>query len=215
MRRKLLLLIAVITLTINASAQYKDFQFGLMGQVGYSWMSVSNDSISNVKNGFSGKYGLFGTYLATENYGISSGIYFKSHRAKYDFKYRTTDINTMFNHSFTASYIEVPVLFKCQTDLIAEKFRILGEFGVGLDFLVNHKDTYTSLDGNNVAINPTYRKFTSSVIIALGAEMKVFKSSGIIAQIVFDKSFISMFKPNSYYTPMRMTSLYFEVGFFF
>lgn len=219
MKRKILLSILTMLLANNVLAQYQECQFGLMGQPGYSWLIVSNDNISNVKNQFSYKYGLFGSFYFSENYGISSGIYMLVNSSSYDFQYNTSEMKMNYNHNFRNTYLQVPAMFKCRTDLISKRFRVLGEFGVGFNFLIDNKNAYKSLDGTGNHLDVKYRTFGASLMIGLGTEILVFKNSGFMFQVVFDKSFVDMIKKNEstkdYYSAMKMTNLYFEIGFFF
>lgn len=216
MKRKILLFVAVIMLTINVSAQYKEFQFGLMGQPGYNWLTVSSGKIFDVQNNFSYKYGLFGSFYFSENYGFLTGFYMLQQKAKYKFEYEISEFKTEYSHTFNVSYIQLPLLLKCRTDMMAKTIRISGQFGAGLDFLVNHKDTYDFIgetDNSNLA---KYRNFGMSLMIGIGTEVAVFKTSSLVFHVVLDKSFTSVIKTGGYYdSPMKMTSLYFEIGFIF
>jgi len=217
MERKILLLIAAILLTLNVSAQYKEFQFGLIGQPGYSWLKESNDNISNVKNKFSSKYGITGSFYVTENYGFSTAVIIKTTGASYDFRYMPdgSPITYSYNHDFKNTYLQVPVLFKGRTDQLGI-VRILGEFGVGLDFLVSKKESYSSPKH----LDLKYRTFCPTLMIGLGTEINVYKSSSVLLQVVFDKGLANLIKKTDeteifYDTPLKTTCLYFEIGFIF
>lgn len=219
MKRKFLLFAFAILLANNVLAQYQEYQLGLMAQPGYNWLMVSNENISNVKNKFSYKYGLFGSYYFNENYGLSSGIYMLTHSSSYDFKCDKDGSIMNYNHDLRNSYLQVPVLLKGRTDLISNRFRILGEFGAGFDFLIDNKDAYRGLDGTSDHFDVKYRTFGTSLVMALGTEILIFKNSGLMFKVVYDKNFVNLIKDTDetkgYYSAMKMTNLYLEIGFFF
>lgn len=210
--KKVILLIAIaILLKFNASAQYKEFEFGLMGQPGFSWLDYSNENISNVKNEFTYKYGLFGSYFFAENYGFSSGIALRSNRGCYNFYY--TDTGSTYSHSFSNTYMQIPLLFRGRTDYISNLVRIIGQFGASLDILIKHNDSYSTSNHYDLK----YRSLAGSLIVGLGVEFKVMKSSGVLVNVVLDKGFTSLTKKDDTYykNPITTTNLYFEFGFAF
>lgn len=219
MKRKILLFTFAILLANNVLAQYQEYQLGLMAQPGYNWLMVSNENISNVKNKFSYKYGLFGSYYFNENYGLSSGIYMLTHSSSYDFKCDKDGSIMNYNHDLRNSYLQVPVLLKGRTDLISNRFRVLGEFGAGFNFLLDNKDAYTGLYGASDHFDVKYRTFGTSLVMALGTEILIFKNSGLMFKVVYDKNFVNLIKDTDetkgYYSAMKMTNLYLEIGFFF
>jgi len=219
MKKGFLLLVFAMSLTFNVSAQYREFQFGLMYQPGYNWLSVSNDNIMNVKGGYSQKYGLSGSFYFTENYGLSTGVVFQSNNASYDFRYNTDGVNYNYNHKFKNVYLQVPVMLKCRTDVLAERLRIMGEFGAGFSFLIDNKNSYSSIGGIYNHLDPKYRTFGASLMIGVGTELILFKNSGLVFQVVFDKNFMNIIKDDEktkdYYSKMKFTNLYFEIAFFF
>jgi len=211
MKKVFLLIATAILLKFNASAQYKEFEFGLMGQPGYSWLNYSNENISNVNNEFTYKYGFFGSYYFAENYGFSSGIDLRSNRGRYDFYYADTD--RTYRHSFSNTYMQIPLLFRGRTDIISNLVRITGQFGPSLDVLIKHNDSYSSSNHYDLK----YRSLAGSLIFGLGVEFKVMKSSGVMVNVVLDKGFTSLTKKDDIYykNPITTTNLYFEFGFAF
>lgn len=216
MKKKILLFFCAIILTISVSAQYKEIQLGLVGQPGYSILSLPNEKISDVRDGFSYKYGLFGTFYFNENYGFSSGIIVKSFGSGYKMYYVTPESESVYTHNFVNTYLQVPLLFKGRTDAIS-KFRILGEFGLGLDFLLDESSSYNIISGT-ACQELKYRTFCPSLMIGIGTEFNIYKSSSLIFQVVLDKGFTNLIKTSDLsddYSSFKMSCLYFEVGFIF
>lgn len=219
MKAKFLLFVCAIVLSINVSAQYKEFQFGLMVQPGCGWFKDSNDNISNVKNKFTSKYGVFGSYYLTENYGFTSGIIIKNTGARYDFNYVTEAFMTQYRHDFKNTYLEIPVLFRGRTDQFS-RFRVLGEFGVGFDFLVSNNESFSNIFGPDEHLKLKYRTFCPTLMIGLGTEINIYKSSSVLLELVFDKGLANMIRKtdeteNYYDSAMKTTCLYLQIGFIF
>lgn len=214
MKKGILLLLLALSLTLNVSAQYKEFQFGLMFQPGFNLSTISGDNISNADNGFSYKYGLSGAFYFGENYGFSSGVIFRSNGASYDFCHSSGDGDYNYRHEYRNTYLQVPVALKMRTDLINQKTRILGEFGMGFNFLVDNEDTY-SVVGQSSHYDVKYRKFGTSLLIGAGVDVLIFKESSLVFQLVYDKSLSDMFKDTRDYPSMKMSNLFLEIGFSF
>ena len=181
-------------------AQRFEYQLGLRGALGFDWGITANDDMVNKDNGFCYKYGLTGVYYFGESYGITSG--FNIIGSQISFK--ISDLESKYK----TTYCQIPILLKMRTDNFADKFRVMGEIGYGLDLLVNGECKV-----DNVKQDHHFRDVCSSFVVHLGLEMEVLNRSVLQFIIGYDTVFSSMMSDGN--DKIKMSNLCFELGFLF
>ena len=92
-----------------------------------------------------------------------------------------------------------------RTDPFADRYRVFGEIGYGLNFFVSEQDKYDS--------NHSYRDVCSSFILHLGMEMEVLNRSTLLFSIGYDKFFSNLMSSGN--EKMTLSNVCFEIGFLF
>lgn len=210
MKKILLTIITVILLTINVSAQFKPFQFGLKIEPGLNWAKLNSEDLHDNKTKISFNWGFIGNFYFVENYGVETGFTVRSVKGEYSFLNKSEKIFRKINNQ----YLEIPITLKMRTDKMG-KFRIFGNIGYGLGIKLNTTEKYLKKD-NNWNTKDDYRDLRHALIVKLGVEYYVYKSSCITAALVFNDNFINIFKNNNYFDQnIKLNNSCIEIGFFF
>lgn len=201
---KALFLLAFLS-SIGLKAQFKPFQFGFKGAVNMGWIKTDADGYENDGVRVGGAWGFVADIYMVENYAFTTGfdILYLNGKLKYPTTYDDGDGNiyegTLYR-SLITRYLQVPISFTMKTNDIKEKFRIYGQIGYGLGFLLNAKgeDEFESFKGEHFSDSKdVYDELTftrSSLILALGVEVPIHKSTFIRAGFKFDNCFINIYK---------------------
>ena len=206
MKKNFCFLLFAMLFTFVASAQRFEYQLGLKGGAGITFLGVNDDNIVSKDNGFCYKFGLTGIYYFGENYGFSSGFNIIGSDVSYKIKYLDElEVEQTADRNLHNTYFQVPLLLKMRTDTFAEKFRVFGEVGYGFNLLVKEHDKYD--------FHHPYRDVCSSFIIHIGMEMEVLSRSTLLFNVGYDDFFSSMLSEGN--NKMTMSNLCFEIGFLF
>ena len=206
MKKKFCFLLFVMALSFAATAQRFEYQLGLKGGLGVSFLGTNDDNITNKDNGLCYKFGLTGIYYFGESYGFSSG--FSIMGSDMSYKIKITDENgaeSEVDRNLHNTYLQIPLLLKMRTDPFADKYRIFGEIGYGLNLFVKENDKND--------FHHSYRDACSSFILHLGMEMEVLSRSTLQFMVGYDTFFSSMMSMSS--DKFTMSNLCFEIGFLF
>ena len=214
--KKILFTIAfVITLTINASAQYKPFQFGLKVEPGIGWAKLNSEHLSNNKIKMNFNWGFVGNFYFVENYGLSTGFNVKFMNYEYSFE-TSTDINNTLNGTLTRTiknqYLEIPLGLTMRTEKIGD-LRILGNVSYGLGFLLNVNEKNYNSKQEEVIMVTNYNKIRHALIVKLGVEYYIHKSSCLTAALVFNNNFVNIYEDAQ--QDVLLNNLCLEIGFMF
>lgn len=211
MKKILLTISIIIALTISASAQFKPFQFGLKIEPGLSWSKLNSDHLVNGKTKLSFNWGFVGNIYFVENYGLSTGFNVRFMNNEYSFGENEHQITRTINNQ----YLEIPVGMTMRTEKMG-KFRILGNVGYGLGFLLSTNEKNFDINGNETIMlkETDYSKLRHALILKLGVEYYVHKSSCIVAALVFNNNFTNIYGTN-YEQNVSLNNLCLEIGFMF
>lgn len=211
MKKILLTISIIIALTISASAQFKPFQFGLKIEPGLSWSKLNSDHLVNGKTKLSFNWGFVGNIYIVENYGLSTGFNVRFMNNEYSFGENEHQITRTINNQ----YLEIPVGMTMRTEKMG-KFRILGNVGYGLGFLLSTNEKNFDINGNETIMlkETDYSKLRHALILKLGVEYYVHKSSCIVAALVFNNNFTNIYGTN-YEQNVSLNNLCLEIGFMF
>ena len=206
MKKKFYILLFAMMISVAATAQRFEYQLGLKGGLGIAFMGSNDDNIVSKDNGLCYKFGLTGIYYFGENYGFSSGFSIMGSDMSYKYKYvDELEVSHTVDRNLHNTYLQVPFLLKMRTDAFADKYRIFGEIGYGLNLFVKENDKYDFHHG--------YRDVCSSFILHLGMEMEVLDRSTLQFMVAYDNFFSSLMSTSN--DKITMSNLCFEIGFLF
>lgn len=201
--KKIIFAVAIIS-TIGLQAQHKPFQFGFKGAVNIGWFATDTEAYENDGVRVGGSWGFIADFFMMENYSFTTGfeVLYLNGRSKYPTS-RTIEDQTIYgvlDRKYNTRYLQVPISFTMKTNEIKEKFKIYGQIGYGLSFLLKAKaeDLFTPDKGETISENSNITDeltFTrSSLILAAGVEIPIHESTYIRTGFKFDNCFVNMFK---------------------
>lgn len=200
------LFISAILLSHGLRAQHKPFQFGFQGSVNLGWLKSDNDNLQNEGTNFGGSWGFVADVFLMENYSFTTGfdvLYINGEFSMPDtiFIEDGPSVNGTAHLRVKSQYIQVPIIFTMKTNNIKEKFRIYGQVGYGLGFRFKAKQDYKFTDSDGIVIDESsgndYEGFTftrSSLILAIGVEVPLHKSTYLRSGFKFDNCFVDIAK---------------------
>lgn len=210
MKKTLLTIAFIIALAINASAQFKPFQFGLKVEPGIGWAKLNSDHLFDGKTKINFNWGFVGNIYFVENYGLSTGFNIKFMNNEYSFT--TLDYNTV-TRTIKNQYLEIPIGLTMRTERIGD-IRVLGNVSYGLGFILNTNEKNFDTSGNELTMITSYNKMRHALIVKLGVEYYVHKSSCIVAALVFNNNFANIYGAD-YQQNVLLNNLCLEIGFMF
>lgn len=210
MKKTLLTIAFIIALTISASAQFKPFQFGLKIEPGIGWTKLNSDHLHDGSTKMNFNWGFVGNVYFVENYGFSTGFNVRFMNNEYSFD-RHPD-NTI-TRTIKNQYLEIPLGLTMRTEKIGD-IRILGNVSYGLGFLLNTKERNYEADGHELTMTTDYNKLRHAIIVKLGIEYYVHKSSCVTTALVFNNNIANIYAKN-YPQDVLLNNLSLEIGFMF
>ncbi|MBQ8223135.1 MAG: outer membrane beta-barrel protein [Bacteroidales bacterium] len=210
MKKTLLTIVFIIALALSASAQFKPFQFGLKVEPGIGWSKLNSDHLFDGKTKMNFNWGFVGNIYFVENYGLSTGFNVKFMNNEYSFN---TNMYGDVTRTIKNQYLEIPIGLTMRTEEMGE-MRILGNVSYGLGFLLNTNEKNFDSNGNEVTMISDYNKIRHALIVKLGVEYYVHKSSCIVAALVFNNNFANIYGTD-YEQNVLLNNLNLEIGFMF
>ena len=212
MKKATLAFIFFIMMSISASAQYKPFQFGLSASPGINITKPNCDNINNIEKKPSFNWGFFGNFYFVENYGFSTGFNIKNINAAYTFN---DSINGDINRSISNQYLEIPLGLMMRTEKM-DKVRVFGNIAYGLGICMNSNQNDHDINNQVIEYPNEFSKIRHALIIKLGVEYNVHKSSCFTAALVFNNNFTNIYKnDNILKQDIMLNNLCLEIGFMF
>jgi len=190
MKKIFLTLALVIALTTSVLAQFKPFQFGLKVEPGIGWAKLNSDNLIKEPNDFSFNWGFVGNFYFVENYGFSTGFNIKYIDASYSYNNEKQQI---IDCNIKNQYLEIPLSLMMRTEKIGD-LRITGNIGYGLGIKLNSSDKHIDNQGNDLMIDNAFNSLRHALIVKLGVEYYVYKSSCITASLVYNNNFVNIYK---------------------
>lgn len=210
MKKTSLTIVFIIALALSASAQFKPFQFGLKVEPGIGWSKLNSDHLFDGKTKMNFNWGFVGNIYFVENYGLSTGFNVKFMNNEYSFN---TNMYGDVTRTIKNQYLEIPLGLTMRTEEMGE-MRILGNVSYGLGFLLNTNEKNFDSNGNEVTMISDYNKIRHALIVKLGVEYYVHKSSCIVAALVFNNNFANIYGTD-YEQNVLLNNLSLEIGFMF
>ncbi len=206
-KMKRLFLILFLFGTLSLQAQHKPFQFGFRGGVNLGWFKTDNEFIKNESAQWGASWGFVADFFLMENYSLSSGfnvLYLNGETKRDGLNIEDEgdiQINGYIYTKIRSKYIQIPVIFTMKTNNIKDKIRIYGQIGYGLGILLQSKMDVriVSYDGELIAESngQEYEGLTatrSSLILGVGVEVPLHKSTYLRTGFTFDNCFIDVIK---------------------
>lgn len=201
MKKILFAIVFTFILSINGFAQYKPFQFGLNVSPGANIITTNMESIVETSNSISFNWGFKGDFYFVENYGFSTGFNIMNQKVEYDYISPTHN-----NCKIENQYFEIPLSLIMRTEKF-DDFRVFSNIGYGLGFCLNSNG---SLKKNE------FRKIRHGLILKLGVEYNVYKSSCVTVAVKYNDNFANIYKKdNTLQHNIMLNSLCLEIGFMF
>ncbi len=155
--RKLLLLLFLVTVFTEASAQFK-LGLRLAPNVAYSRVqgtgNQANSNAANTTVRFS--FGGVGDIFFAENYAFSTGLWFTTKRAGVRLGQSVQPdqaTSPSMNWAFNLQYLQIPLTMKFFTNEIAPDMRVYFQLGPTLDALINQREVQNNYTGSAL-LNP-------------------------------------------------------------
>ena len=211
MKRHFLILFLFGALSLQA--QHKPFQFGFQGGVNLGWFKTDIDNYNNEGAQFGGSWGFVADIFLMENYSFTTGFDVLYLNAEGSYKDSISIINAgsgkiihgTITQKIKSKYIQLPFIFTMKTNNIKDKFRIYGQIGYGLGILLQAKqdNKFEADEGDytDESKGSSYDGFTStrsSLIIGVGVEIPLHKSTYIRTGFKFDNCFVDIVKSDVY-----------------
>lgn len=209
MKKILLTFVLLITLVVNASAQFKPFQFGLKIEPGIAWAKLNSDHLQDGQTKMNFNWGFVSNIYFVENYGISTGFNVKFMNNEYSFIENGQPITREIKNQ----YFEVPLGLTMRTEKISN-IRILGNVSYGMGFLLNTNERNYNSNDVEISMNTNYKNIRHALIIKLGVEYYIHKSSCITAALAFNNNFSNIYN-SDYEQNVLLNNLCLEIGFMF
>ena len=216
MKKTLLTIAFVIVMTISASAQFKPFQFGLKVEPGVNWSKLNSEHLYDSKTSLNFNWGFVGNYYFVENYGFSTGFNVRFMSGEYSFDHTTTT-TTKIRRTIKNQYLEIPIGLIMRTEKMGD-IRIIGNIGYGLGFLLNSKERNYDENDNEKSLDKSssYSSVRHALIVKLGIEYYVSRSSCITAAFVFNNNIANIYSSkDDYKHDVLLNNLGLEIGFMF
>lgn len=199
MKTKALIISILLFFTLNASAQFKEYAFGLKAGPSWTWMSSPDETTTNRQTLISYNWGGFVERRHSEHLAFVTGLSVEQYRADYTYDdYRSIQNMPSYlvqvNRRYKGTYISVPVIAKINFfDIAFASLYVQG--GINLSYRLNAwaQDQYLigvypyeDTDYRNV--NSEFKTFNTSANICIGSEFDLPQSLKVFAQFVFSHS---------------------------
>lgn len=215
MKKKLLVIaLLFITQIITLQAQNKPFQFGFQGAFNLGWYSTNAHGYSNNGVKVGGSWGFIADIFIMEGYSFTTGfnlLYLNgSLNMPHSIYNEQNDQQVVgkLKRDYKNQYLELPLIFTMKTNDINDKFRIYGQIGFGLGFLLsaNSNDIFYPNEGGGQVnsdqnIDDEITFLRSSIKLGAGVEIPLHGSTYLRTGIGFDKALNNVLKGNNTANP--------------
>lgn len=196
----LVILLMLMLLAGTGYAQHKPFQFGFKGAVNMGWLASDTEGYQNDGVKIGGSWGFIADVFMMENYSFATGFDVLYLNGRMNFPTMVDSVSGKLDRQYKARYVQLPLTFIMKTNNINDKFRIYGQIGYGLGFLLKAKsaDEFTTEKGGktneekNIYDELTFTR--SALILGAGVEIPLYESTYLRTGFTFNNCFINTFK---------------------
>ena len=154
MKKSYLLAVALLVLSLSASAQYRGFSFGVKMGPAFDWAGSKTNTLQNEGTRMGFRWGVVADYYFAENYAITTGLNINYLRGHYSFQdmHNFSTVDTLTNYVlgnvdrlYKATTFEIPVALKMVTEEFGP-FTFFAQVGgsVGYTRKALAKDTFVA-----------------------------------------------------------------------
>jgi hypothetical protein len=182
--RKNLILIAFVSLSTTAFAQFKlGFQFSPILSTNRVDLKSTTTDLDSDGTALRLAVGPIVDVQLTENYYFSSGILFCSKRAGFESR---VGANPPIKEDYNLQYVQVPISMKLFTNEVALDKKIYFQVGGAFEFNVKEEAN----NDNNVLIED-FRLFDASLLAGLGLEYKIGTSTLLFGGFSYHRGLVN------------------------
>jgi len=195
MKTRTLLIIFILSGLIQASAQKRDFNFGLKVAPAVSWLNADQKGVSSDGPLARFNWGFIGAYNFTENFALVSGFNINALGGKLKPDGEKDHVTKKY------SEFQIPALFQMKSNDIAG-FKIYFQLGFAQGIFM------TAKDGDGESIYRQTRPLNTSWVITSGVDFPVGGDISLLGQIKYNGGLANIGRNNSY----RATTGFIELG---
>lgn len=200
------ILILFLFASFSSYAQHKPFQFGFRGAANLGWLKSDLDNFNNDGAQFGGSWGGVADFFLMENYSFTTGfnVIYLNVEGSLNAHHMQGDsllIEGTITEKVKTKYVQIPIIFTMKTNRFKDKFSVFGQIGYGFGILLQAKrnSQFISDDGsyseeNNDNNYDGYTSIRSSLILGIGVEIPLHKSTVLRTGFTFDNCFVDISK---------------------
>jgi hypothetical protein len=181
--RKLLLLLFLVTVFTEASAQFK-LGLRLAPNLAYSRVQGSGNQAGadNINPTVRFSFGGIGDFFFAENYAFSTGLWFTTKRAGVRF---AQPVNNIRENTFNLQYLQIPVSMKFFTNEVAPDMRVYFQVGGTIDALINQRER------DNLAENRAIDPLDIGVLLGSGIEYVLGRNTVVFGGLSYNRGLLN------------------------
>lgn len=185
-----LLLLILASLPVEVNAQ--NLRFGLSLNPVISWLNIENEEIKRKGAKVNVGYGLLVDYHFTEQYALSSGLFFSPMGGNFE---NNIAQDTTGRIELLMSYVDIPINLKLKT-IEYGYLTYFAQAGLTTAFSIRNRYTQPSENITNKRANEVVKPFNVSLTIGGGIEYSLGELSRLFAGLYFHNGFSDIVKDN-------------------
>lgn len=210
MKHKILLLTFILLFGFQTFAQLKPFRFGVKAAPNIAWISPDTEDYENDGSVLGFSWGFVADITLMEHYFLKTGFNLDYLNGKLILPFEkiieeindSIPISGSLHRKYNLRYLEIPLTFKMRTNQFG-KFAIYGNIGFGAAFkirarsedeLYNESGGLVASEDKDIADDLTLLR--GSVIVGLGTEIFLDKSTSIFVDVTYNNGLSNMLKDN-------------------
>ena len=203
MKHRILLLTFILLFGFQTFAQLKPFRFGVKAAPNIAWISPDTEAYENDGSVLGFSWGFQADITLMEHYFLKTGFNFDYLNGKLILPFKINDsVSGSLHRKYNLRYLEIPLTFKMRTNQFG-KFAIYGNIGFGAAFkirarsqdeLYNNNEELVLSEDKDISDDLTLLR--GSVIVGLGTEFFVDKSTSIFLDITYNNGLSNILKDN-------------------
>lgn len=213
MKKNLLIVGLIMTLSLSASAQYKGFAFGFKVGPNLGWTGSTTGAAVNEGSRVGLDLGVVAEYYFASNYAIVTGVNVGFLGGHYSFV-NATSLDSLGNPAtfnvdriYKSTIYEIPLMLKMVTNELGNApIRAYAEVGGGIGMAAKKVKVKDAIDGGTmddswVTTNKEFSNLRASLKIGAGVQYSLDETTRLFAGLYFSHDFINSvnyLSPNYY-----------------